>query len=244
MVGDVRVVIPSKDRVADCRTALGLFPEALVVVREDQREMYDAVNAPLLTHPMSVSGIGPLKNWILDNVPDETLVMVDDDVYDLRCPIGHPTKSHCIRDPQAIRQILENAETIARGMGAPVFGFDQTGGDVRKFRPQDPLGFSGWVGAVVGVIGREIRYDSNLLIRADIDFCLQAQLKRRVIFCDRRFGFIHRPRFTYRGGNALQRSSQRNQLEMDYLQGKWGQWLSVKPAATTIRLVVNVDRRA
>lgn len=240
----MKIIIPSKDRVDDCRTALTLFPTATVVVREDQQAMYRVLGVPLLAHPAHVRGIGPLKNWILENVPDETLVLVDDDVHDMRSPVGHPTKSHCIRDPQTIREILENAEAMARGAGARVFGFDQTGGDVRKFRPQDPIGLSGWVGAVMGIIGRDLRFDPNLLIRADIDFCLQSQLKHRVIVCDRRFGFIHRPRFTHRGGNAETRSGQRNKLEIAYLQKKWGQWLSVKNAATTVRLIVNVDRRA
>lgn len=240
----MRVVIPSKDRVEDCRTALTLFPDALVVVREDQREMYQPLGVELLCHPMSIGGIAPLKNWIMDNVQDETLFLVDDDVYAVRSPVGHPTKSHVIKDPVAIRQFIENAERIARALGTPVFGFDQTGGDVRKFRPQDPVGLAGWVGAAMGIIGRNLRYDPNLRIRADIDFCLQAQLKYRTIVCDRRFSFIHRPRFTYRGGNAATRSQDRNQQEIQYLQNKWGPWLSVKDAATTIRLVVNVERRA
>jgi hypothetical protein len=239
----MRVVIPSKDRVEDCRTALTLFPNALVVVREDQVQQYRALGVELLAHPMNVGGIGPLKNWILDNVPDETLFLVDDDVYNVRSPIGHPTKSHSIRDPQMIMEFLGNAELIARGLGTPVFGFDQTGGDVRKFRPQDPLGFSGWVGAAMGIIGRGLRFDDNLRIRADIDFCLQCQRKYRTIVCDRRFSFIHRPRFTYRGGNAATRSQERNDKELAYLRAKWGECLSVKPAATTVRLVVNVDRR-
>lgn len=239
----MKVVIPSKDRVEDCRTALTLFPDALVVVREDQQAMYAPLGVELLAHPMGVSGIAPLKNWILDNVPDEVLFLVDDDVYNVRSPIGHPTKSHSIRDPQMIREFLANTEQIARGLGTPVFGYDQTGGDVRKFRPQDPIGFNGWVGAAMGIIGRELRFDPVLRIRADIDFCLQAQRRFRTIVCDRRFSFIHRPRFTYRGGNAGSRSQERNQQELAYLREKWGEWLSVKLAATTVRLVVNVDRR-
>lgn len=239
----IRVVIPSKSRVGDCRTALALFPGATVVVNEEQAQQYEVLGAPLLAHPKDLWGIGPLKNWILDHVDDECVFIVDDDVYQVRSPVGSPTRSHVIRDPEAIRQFVENTAEIARGIGAPVFGFDQTGGDTRKFRPQDPMRFCGWVGAAMGIVGREIRFDPELRIRADIDFCLTAQLRRRVIVMDGRFSFIHRKRWSYPGGNSLSRSGKRNQAELAYLQRKWGEWITVQNSATTTRIVVNVERR-
>jgi hypothetical protein len=180
----------------------------------------------------------------LDNVPDECVFLVDDDVLNVRSPVGHPTRSHNITDPQTIEEIIGNAAEMAVGAGTPVFGFDQSGADTRKFRAQDPIGLSGWVGAAMGIIGRSVRFDPNLRIRADIDFCLQTQLKHRIILMDRRFSFIHRPRFTYKGGNASTRSQERNDQELAYLQEKWGKHLTVKLAETTVRLVVNVNRRS
>lgn len=239
----IRIIIPSKSRVEDCRIALTLFPQATVVVNEEQAPQYEVLGVPLLAHPRELWGIGPLKNWILDHVPDEELFIVDDDVYQVRSPVGSPTKSHVIKDPETIRLFIENTAEIARGIGAPVFGFDQTGGDTRKFRPQDPLGFSGWVGAAMGIIGRKIRFDPELRIRADIDFCLTAQLRQRVIVIDKRFSFIHRKRWSYPGGNTQSRSGKRNQVELAYLQAKWGKWITVTNSATTTRIVVNVERK-
>ena len=240
----VRIVIPSKSRVAECRRALQLLPDALVVVSEDQRELYKPLGVEVLAHPATISGIGPLKNWIMDNVPDETLFIIDDDVKWVRVPVGRETKSEIIRDPASVRQIIENAAIIAKGMGAPVFGFDQSGGDTRKFNPAHPFRLSGWVGAQMGIVGRAIRYDPNLRIRADIDFCLTALLQARIIFQDTRFSFIHEPRFTYRGGNSALRSGDRNQQELVYLKNKWGKVISLKETATTLRIVTHVKRRA
>jgi hypothetical protein len=242
----VRVIIPSRKRLVECKHALTLFPGALVVVREDEYPIYHKglpADVEILAHPTEVSGIGPLKHWIMANVDDETLVFVDDDVRYMKVVAGFITQSRVIRDPKAVAQVLANAEHIAREIGAPVFGFDQTGGDVRKFRPQDPFGFSGWVGAVVGVIGRDVQYDTRLKIRADIDFCLSAQLHKRIIFIDRRFSFIHFQRFTHPGGNSHLRSSERSQADMDLLKQKWGKWVTFKEAKTTLRIVVNVKRR-
>ena len=239
----MQVVIPSKSRVEDCRRALQLFPDTIVVVNETQEEMYKELGVPLLCHPSDLFGIGPLKNWILDNLEARELLLVDDDVYQVRSPVGSPTKSHVIRDAETIRLLVENTAEIARGAGAPVFGFDQSGGDTRKYRPQDPIKFSGWVGAVMGIIGRSVRFDPELRMRADIDFCLSAQLKHRIIVVDGRYSFIHRKRWTYPGGNSQSRSGKRNQWELEYLQKKWGDWITVKNTATTTRIIVNVERR-
>ena len=155
---------------------------------------------------------------------------------------GRPRRSAPIADPRVIAQILANAEQMARAAGAPVFGFNANGGDVRKFRNQEPFALSGWVGGAMGIIGRELRFDPTLKMRADIDFCLQAQLKHRCIFIDLRFAFVEQ-RFNNTGGNAHMRSEERNQRELAYLKQKWGKWLSIRPGKTTVRLIVNVGRR-
>jgi hypothetical protein len=225
-----------------CRRVLGLFPGALVVVHEDEVDDYAVLGADLLAHPPEVQGIAPLKNWILDHVEDEVVFIVDDDISMLKAMGGRPRRSAPITDPRAIVRILANAERMARGLGAPVFGFNQNGGDVRKFRNQEPFSICGWVGGAMGIIGRDLRFDPALKMRADIDFCLQAQLTDRCIFIDLRFAFVEQ-RFNNTGGNAHMRSAARNQRELAYLQQKWGKWLSVRPGKTTVRLLVNVTRR-
>ena len=238
----MRVVIPSRKRVEGCRHVLRLFPGATVVVHEGEAEAYAGLGAELLEHPPEVRGIAPLKNWILDSVQDEVVFIVDDDISVLKAMPGRPRRSAPIADPRVIAEILANAEQMARAAGAPVFGFNANGGDVRKFRNQEPFALSGWVGGAMGIIGRELRFDPTLKVRADIDFCLQAQLKHRCIFIDLRFAFVEQ-RFNNTGGNAHMRSEERNQRELAYLKQKWGKWLSIRPGKTTVRLIVNVGRR-
>lgn len=238
----MRVVIPSRMRVDACGHVLRLFPGALVVVHQDEADAYAGLGAELLVHPPEVRGIAPLKNWILDNVPDEVVFIVDDDISMLKAMAGRPRRSAPITDPRAIRQIVENAAACAQAIGAPVFGFNQNGGDVRKFKNQDPFALSGWVGGAMGIIGRELRYDSTLKMRADIDFCLQAQLQQRCIFADLRFAFVEQ-RFNNTGGNSHMRSAERNQRELAYLKQKWGKWLSIVEGKGTVMLKVHVQRR-
>jgi len=137
------------------------------------------------------------------------MCIVDDDISALKAMPGRATASAVIRDPVAIRQVIENAAQGARVLGTPVFGFNQNGGDVRKFRNKDSFGFSGWVGGAMGIIGRELRFDSNLKLRADIDFCLQAQRQCPRGASGLRFAFVEQ-HFNNTGSNAQMRSEERN----------------------------------
>lgn len=239
---EMRIVIPSRKRPAECARALKLFPEATVTVAESEVPAYQHLRCELVPHADEVAGIGPIRQWVLDNFEEEVIVMVDDDIVHVRCPVGHVSKSHVIIDAAAIRQILINSAQIAKDMGTAVFGFDQSGGDTRKFRVHDPFGLNSWTGGVIGIVGRSLRYDTSLLLRADIDYCLKCLLKHRIVFIDRRFSFVHK-RFTNSGGNDHVRSAQRSQAEIDRLKDRWGPWLGVEEAKTTIKIKVKVRRR-
>lgn len=217
---DLRVVIPSRGRTDECRNALRLFPGALVVVHESEEDTYRSQLPPdteIITHPLE-GGIAPIRQWVLNRLPNEAVLFVDDDVRYLKVVAGFETASRVIKDPKAIAQVVENAAYCAREIGTPIFGFAQTSGDVRKYRPTDPIRLTGWVGSVIGVCGRDIEYDTTLRMRADIDFCLRAQLEHRIIFVDSRFSFIHHAMFQHKGGNAHMRSAVRSQREMDVLR--------------------------
>lgn len=235
----MKIVIPSKGR-ADilAEKALRLFPDALVCVGADEAPAYSKHTQNLLVHPPEVTGIGPLRQWILDNVEDRTVVMVDDDVRHIISQCGF--RSRRFDDPETARAIVERLAVLAGDAGARVFGFYQGGGPL-NYSNHRPFSFNHWVGGVVGVIGRELRFDTSLILRADIDFCLQSLLRDRIIMLDCRYCFIH-TRFGGKGGNCTNRSSERHEREIAYLQRKWGPYLEVVQAKGTTRLVVKVRR--
>lgn len=244
------MVIPSKGRQQIIgRAALRLFPDATVTVAESEMAAYAALagrggrrlipEERLIPHPDEVSGIAPIRQWVLDHFDDECIVMVDDDVYELVFLVHYVPRK--MSEPDVVEQVVANAASVAYGVGAPVFGFNQAW-DVRKFRPFEPFSLNSWVGGVIGIIGRDLAYDTSLRLRADIDFCLQALLHKRVTFVENRFSFLHR-RFGLAGGNAGSRSSRRNEEELEYLQRKWGKHLSVADKKTTTRVAIHVRRR-
>lgn len=198
-----------------------------------------------MTHPDEVSGIAPLRQWILDHFDDEVLVQSDDDIRNLALMCPQATMGrHTVRtrNPHVVMQILANAATIASGIGAPIFGFAQTDGDIRKFDIHDPIAFATWVGGVIGFVGREARYDTSLKLRADLDACMRAMLHQRVIYCDSRFSFTQK-KFGGDGGNAVNRSSERNESELARLKSRWGNWVSFSEGKGTIKSSVRVSRR-
>lgn len=241
----LRIVIPSRGRAEECRHALRLFPQATVVVHDYEYDVYRQAlpeRVEVIAHDQD-GGIAPIRQWVLNHFDEEAILFVDDDVRYLKVVAGFETASRVIRDPRAIAQVCENAAYVASEIGAPIFGFAQTSGDVRKYKPTDPINMTGWVGSVIGVVGRDIEYDTTLRMRADIDFCLRAQLEQRIIFVDTRFAFVHHKMFAHKGGNAHMRSAERSQREIDLLRQRWGNWVDVVKGKGVVRIVVKVKRR-
>jgi hypothetical protein len=231
----VQIVIPSKGRPAGIQMgALKLFPDALVCVGEDEVHHYEVATKNLLVHPPDVLGIGPLRQWILDHVEDPTVVMVDDDMHTVYAQTGFNKKR--IEHPDTVRAIVERVAQCAKDAGARVFGFTQMGHPI-DYRPMKPFGLNTWVGGLIGIHGRELRFDTTLKLRADIDYCLQSLVKDRIVWVDSRFCFIHQ-RFAGKGGNAINRSEERHRQEVEYLLRKWGPYLAVKQAKTTTKIQV------
>lgn len=235
----MKIIIPSKGRadlLAD--KAFRLFPDASVCVGKSEVAEYQKVTKDLLVHPDKVVGIGPLRQWVLDHVDDPCVVMVDDDVKCVYNVTGFYKERY--DDPQVAMAVLERTAILAGDAGCRVFGFNQAW-DVRKYNPFKPFVLNGWTGGIIGFVGRDLRYDTSLLLRADIDFCLQSLQRHRIVMIENRWLFVH-DRFTGAGGNALQRSSARHEKEIAYLRRKWGAHLAIRKAKNTIRLMVQVER--
>lgn len=235
----MKIIIPSRGRsdiIGD--KALRLFPNATLCVGDDEQAAYAKVSDRLLVHPANVVGIGPLRQWVLDHVDDPVVVMVDDDVTHAYSQVGFHKRR--IEDADTARAIVERLVIMATDAGCRVFGFQQA---ARPFTYANfrPFSLNTWVGGLIGIVGRELRFDQSLLLRADIDFCLQSLLHDRIVLVDGRYSFIH-TRFAGGGGNASNRSSARHEQEIAYLRRKWGQCLAVAQAKGTTRLVVRVQR--
>ena len=78
---DVKVLILSRGRYNTIKTVdiLPSYIEVLVPESEEQ-EYRNRIDNPILTVPDSIKGLGYLRNWVLDNFPERTVIMLDDDI--------------------------------------------------------------------------------------------------------------------------------------------------------------------
>jgi hypothetical protein len=248
----MKIVIPSRGRQESItRRTFRLIPDALVCVDEAEVEAYAAVipHDQLLPHP-PLKGLPAIRNWIIENVPDETIFMVDDDILEVWSFVGRIWVRY--RKPDVILQIIENAGECAKGIGAHLFGFSQSARPL-AFRPFDPISLSTWIGTAVGVIGKDMHWDTRLSLRGDVDASLQALLNDRITYVDSRFHFLSQKRLKNAGGSTVFRSAERDLMEIGYLKRKWGRFIefhTVKSTAngkakvvTTFSPVVRVRRR-
>ena len=144
----MKIVIPSKGRANVLREgALKLFPSALICVGESDVPAYSELSDNLLVHPDNVTGIGPIRQWILDNVKDEIVVQVDDDVHTVYSICGLTKRT--LNSAAIAERIIYTTAQCAKDAKCRVFGFNQAW-DVRKFRPYKPFQLNTWVGVVGG----------------------------------------------------------------------------------------------
>lgn len=198
----------------------------------------ERIKNPIITIPDSIKGLGRVRNWVLDNFPEETIIMLDDDIVKCYCFTGKLTRE--IRDPAEVVEVLVNAAVMAKDLGTNCFGFNQT--DIRKYKGQEPFNLCTWVGGVIGVIGREQRF-RNDMFKVDVDFCLQTLMNRRVVWCDTRFGFSQK-RDNNAGGNSEFRSDAAYKRSCESLKEKWGKYINIKwENGSQVKTTINVKRK-
>ena len=223
----IRYVIMSRAR-ADILPAcsLSLFPDADVCVDEREADAYRPITRPekLMLHP-PLAGQCAIRNWILDTLKERIVVILDDDLEYVVSYVGIRTRRS--KEPDDIRQIVENAATCAEAFRSYLFGFNQTF-DPKTFAPQDPIRLNRWLGTVMGFIGRDtrVRWDDSLKLRGGIEISLRALLFNRIIYTGARFHFVSTGRFKKRGGASADRSAERERQELDTLKRRWGKFIT------------------
>ena len=220
-------------------TTTEIMPEWVeVLVPESEEALYRAaVKNPILTIPDNVIGLGRVRNWVLRNFEDRTIVMLDDDIIRLYCLTAR--RARPITDPEEITQVIINTAVMADDAGLHCFGFSQT--DIRKYNGCEPFKLTGWVGGVIGVIGRQYTFRDDKY-KVDIDFCLKNMLVDRILWIDDRYCF-YQLRDNNVGGNSAFRTQEEYEQSLDSLVSKWKGYLTKSYHASQVRLRTKVKRK-
>src|SRR5688572_765738 len=115
-------------------TIRALLPDAWVCVDEREAAEYKpACGDRLVLHPPTTNNV-QVRNWIIDHFQSPCLVMIDDDLRQVRLMVtGKRTK-----DPADIRRIIENSAAICADVGLTAFCWNRNAAPI-YFRDFDPL---------------------------------------------------------------------------------------------------------
>lgn len=234
---DIKFLIISRGRSKSITSHL-LFPFATLVVPESEVNDYEKCGLPIAPCPDNIKGLSLLRNWCLKNFNEHIVVMIDDDISS--CVRVDQVTYKKIDDPDYILQVLVNTAQNAFDIGTIVFGFEQSA-DVRHYSPDTPFSLSGWVGGIIGVIGKDFSFIDNMF-KVDIDFCLEALLHKRVIWKENRIAFVQK-RDRNCGGNSIFRTKELVEIEKQKLKNKWGGYIKFKSTSSREVCSISVKRK-
>lgn len=235
---NIRTMILSRSRWDNVST-LNIFPDWIeILVPQSEKEKYSSrYQNPIITIPDKCEGLGKVRNWVLDNFKENIIIMLDDDLLNLYCLTGELSRP--IKDKDESVQILINIAVMANDLEVHCFGISQT--DIRKYCACDPFNFNGWVGGIIGVIGRKHRFRDDKF-KVDIDFCMKNLLADRIIFVDSRY-YCVQCRDNNKGGNSIFRTDEKYNKSLESLVSKWSPWIKPIERKGQISLRTKVKRR-
>lgn len=220
-MNDFRILIVSRGRSQNIITHKFL-PVADIVVPESEVEEYKHTGNNIIPLPDGVLGLAKTRNWVLDNFKEFSIFMFDDDIKKMTWNCDVRTREMSIEE---LLDMLQVTALMSREAGSPLVSF--TSRDARHYSAIKPFSFNRWAGTVLGINGREFRFDEKLKTKVDADFSLQVLLKNRFIWSDNRIGYD--PAFdTNTGGLSIIRTSKVVGNDIRYLKLKWGDHINFK----------------
>lgn len=234
---DIKILILSRGR-SETITTHKILPFATLCVPKSEYDNYYHTGLDIVTVPDEIKGLGYLRNWVLEHFKEEIIVMADDDISHLW--LNSRKRGVRISDPETILQIIYNTAQCAKDLGTSCFGFSQAW-DVRKYDATQPFQLDSWVGGVVGVVGRDIKFLEHMF-KVDIDFCLRTLMKDRIIWRDNRYAFVQE-RDRNKGGNSLYRTADAVEKELTYLEHRWGKYFKRRISKAGEITNVKVERK-
>lgn len=215
------IAIPSYKRPQDCMTAEYL-PSATIFVHEFEVEEYKKYNPnPIIAIPDSLqkTGMATIRNFILDNTPDDEVIMIDDDIRSF----GYYEKGEQIFiNEEKFLRFAENAFEMTKELGSILWGVNLNN-DRKVYREYSPFSLSSVIlGPCMGIIkDKDIRFDEKLGLKEDYDYSLQVLNKYRKILRFNKFHYVA-AHMTKKGGCATYRTTDKELSQAQAFQRKWG----------------------
>jgi hypothetical protein len=230
---------------ADTISTPKVVPDVILCVAESQYPLYKETHpdSEFLVHPDSVKGISPKRQWLMDHV-EEDVVMMDDDMVafvDVSAAADAGTAWRLGGDE--IRDVCTRARDTAEQMGAYLFGFSSYV-DPALFRPQKPFNLTGMVsGNALG-----LRQSSNIwfpdtveLLTDDLWISALNAYEHRFIFQDMRYAVANKGTWVGKGGMATYRTWDRVVANEQRLKDAFGDGIRRRGDTARSKLKVEIQ---
>jgi hypothetical protein len=224
-------VIPSRKRADKIPYMLKCFPDALVCVDERERDDYvDVVpKERLVLHPPTRCS-PEVRNWMIDYFQEDCIFQIDDDFEKIQCYCNADIRQvNFIKDPNHIRQIIDNAHQIALDANIGVFCWARFGNPM-QYQPFQPMSLCGSpVMCAFGMRGtaRHRKFDASVPGMADLQFSMETLRDDRIMFCDMRYYWDFGKIYGGTGGNLGMVSSEQRKNVVKVMQARWTKYLHI-----------------
>lgn len=213
-----KIYSPSYKRAEICKTHKYL-PQVTYVVRESEAEDYKKVHDNLWIVPDSAQGnIARIRNYILDNAPEDNIILMDDDIKYFGRFNGNKHKK---LDSGEVTDMIMEGIQLADDLDIKLWGLNLLQ-DKGAYREYTPFGTCQMVlGPFCGHRNNDIRYDERIYLKEDYDMSLQVLNKYRKTLRMNMYHYVC-DQATLKGGCAESRNVQREMEHIEMLQKKWG----------------------
>jgi hypothetical protein len=223
-MADPLVVCPTHGRAGEVRV-FKLLPEIPLCVSESQMPLYREAypNAELISHPDSVKGIAPKRQWMLDELGD--CIMFDDDVTGVSDVTAGAGEKAAVTDPAKVVGLMVRLMGMAAEIGAHVCGLSSYAHPL-MFRPQNVFSLKQMIGS--GIMGLR-RSDKVMfppkadLLNDDLYISALGLHHDRVVLTDLRYAAVIAKTWTGLGGMQGLRTQERMREDEKYLQMVFGE---------------------
>ena len=231
------IFIPSYKRPNDCKAAK-LLSRAVICCHDSEAAEYGKCNENVvlpIPDDLAGKGMAVIRNWILDNSPDDEVLMVDDDVL----VIGYFENQQKLRFNEAeIYEVIEDGFRMCREIGSVLWGLNLLV-DKQAYREYSPFSLSSVVlGPFMGIIKSGLQFDARLGLKEDFDFSLQVLNCHRKILRFNKYHYIV-GHLTGKGGCISYRTKWKEQAQRSLLTKKWGRRI-VKFKGNDTNPIINV----
>jgi hypothetical protein len=226
---EIKVVIPSYRRAGNVKTTKTVS-QAIICIPESDLEAYKEhyPGIELVTHPDSILGLAPKRQWIYDYFGD--VFMLDDDISIARrlWPMSG-TKKATFLTPDEAYAVIQWCGNTAALCGCYLFGFNKVPNPI-IYDPLRPILLSGYVtGCAIGLLrGSRIHYTADSIAVEDFYVAGINAYYHRKAFLDLRFNFVQEETFKRAGGLGFYRTIDTEKEDTLLLRRLFGESITLK----------------